>query len=308
MELSFIMKLRIATAITIGAVVIGILGWPLANCPPLGVVSLATGQISLVSAIILLIVAFLTGLAAYFACLPFGSEMGVIAVPAGLAVWSIRSANMAALIRQNSALAQRQEIFATLRFEPLFWLAVVAAGFAGVIVGGKIQRKNSIKQNEESTANPSTLLAAGKNIYLNAIIAVIASAVIAQFCIGFLARDTKTLDNEIGVITTQPAVGQIAFAVLVAFGLAGFVAKKFLKAGYIWPTIATAALTAIAIATHLKEGTLQRLIEHYPPQFFSSAVLSILPIQMVAFGTLGAIIGYWLAVRYDWWQENICQK
>ncbi|MCK4912982.1 MAG: hypothetical protein KAS69_00100 [Planctomycetes bacterium] len=303
------MKLRIAAAIAIGAVVLGILGWPLANCPPLGVVSLATGQIGLISAIILLATAFLTGLAAYFICLPFGSEIGVIAVPAGLAVWSIRSANMDALIRQNSALAQRQEIFTTLSFEPLFWLAVVAAGFAGVFIGGKIQRKTNTEiENKKSSANPSALLWTGKNIYLNAAIAVIVSAVIAQLCIGFLALDTKIIDSQIGVISTQPAVGQIAFAVLVAFGLAGFVVKKFLKSGYISPTIATAALTAVAISTHLKGDILQRLVEHYPPQFFSSAVLSILPVQMVSFGTLGAIIGYWLAVRYDWWQENICQK
>lgn len=300
MELSFVMKLRIASALAIGAAVLGIFGWPLANCPPLGVVSLATGQISLVLAAILIIVAFLTGLAAYFICSPFGSEIGVIAVPAGLAVWSIRSANMSALIRQNSTLAQRQEIFTTLSFEPLFWLAVVAAGFAGVFIGGKIRQKNHIKRNKKTSAE--------KNIYLNAIIAVIASAVIAQLCIGILAQDIKTIDSQIGVILTQPAVGQIALAVMVAFGLAGFVAKKFLKISYLWPTIATTALTAVAISTHLKEDILQRLIEHYPPQFFSSAVLSILPIQMVAFGSLGAIIGYWLAVRYDWWHENICQK
>jgi hypothetical protein len=38
--------------------------------------------------------------------------------------------------------------------------------------------------------------------------------------------------------------------------------------------------------------------------FFSNAAISILPVQMVAFGTLGSITGYWLAVRYKYRREH----
>jgi hypothetical protein len=49
---------------------------------------------------------------------------------------------------------------------------------------------------------------------------------------------------------------------------------------------------------------LQQLVEHYPLVFFSSTVISILPVQMVAFGVLGSITGYWLAVRYYYWRKH----
>jgi hypothetical protein len=50
---------------------------------------------------------------------------------------------------------------------------------------------------------------------------------------------------------------------------------------------------------------LQQLVVRYPPAFFYSPVISILPVQMVAFGALGSIAGYWLAVRYDYWRKYL---
>ncbi len=102
----------------------------------------------------------------------------------------------------------------------------------------------------------------------------------------------------------QPTVGQIVFAVLVSFGLAAFVVKRFLHASYIWPTIASALVTAFAISIYVKKDVLQYLVQNWPAAFFSNAVISILPVQMVAFGTLGSIIGYWAAVRYDYWRKH----
>ena len=103
----------------------------------------------------------------------------------------------------------------------------------------------------------------------------------------------------------QPAVGQIVFAVLVSFGIAAFLVKKFLDASYIWPTVASALLTGFAVITCIRQDALQYLIEHYPPVFFSRVVTSILPVQMVAFGVLGSIAGYWLAVRYNYWRKHL---
>jgi len=106
-------------------------------------------------------------------------------------------------------------------------------------------------------------------------------------------------------VISQPAVGQIAFAVIASFGIAAFVFKKFLNISYIWPAIASALVTAFGIATYLRGGVLQYLIARHPATFFSHSVLSILPVQMVAFGTLGSIAGYWLAVRYSFWQKHL---
>ena len=142
------------------------------------------------------------------------------------------------------------------------------------------------------------------NIYLSAIIALVSSGFIAQFCIGILARDVKIFDDRLGSVVAQPATGQIVFAVLVSFGLAAFVVKTFLDTSYIWPIAASALITGFAISIYVKQDILQHLVQRWPTPFFSNAVVSILPVQIVAFGTLGSIAGYWLAVRHNYWRRD----
>ena len=311
MELSWLMRLRIAAAVATGAVLIGFLAWPLAASPEPFAAVLArnisfTGKINLAG------LAFLAGFIAYFLSWPYGREIGILAAPSGLAVWAVRSGNMTDLVRLYPALPQRQALFAALKWEPVFWLAIVAAGFAGVLLGQKIHPK--AKQNK-SREKPNSQT----HIYLNAAIALVGSGLIAQFCIRIFAQDVSIFDNKLGSVVAQPAAGQIVFAVLASFGIAAFVVKKLLNASYIWPIITSALVTgfviiwpavvsAIAktfnISTYAKQDILQHLVARHPAVFFSNAITSILPVQMVAFGTLGSIAGYWLAVRYDYWRKH----
>jgi len=289
MELSWLMRLRIAAVVATGAALIGILVWPLAAPPdPLG--SVQASNITPVGATALVLLAFGVGFIAYFVSWPYGREIGILAVPSGLAIWAVRSGNMAQLIQFNPTLPQRQILFAALKWEPFFWLLIVTAGFAGVLLGQKIRSKPEPAETP-TKANPNP------NKYLNTIIALVGSGLIAQLCIKILAQDVMTSDNQ---LVAQPAMGQIVFAVLVSFGLAAFIVKKFLDMSYIWPTVAGAFVTTFAIATYAKQDTLQHLVGRYPATFFANAVISILPVQMVAFGTLGSIAGYWLAVRYNY--------
>ena len=306
MELSLQMKLRIAVAVAAGVGLVGFLAWPVAAPPePFGAVSVLAlhqsgaglvGGISFGGAITLAILAFLAGLLAYFLSWPYGREIGVLAVPAGLAVWAVRCGDMAGLTQLNPTLAQRQELFALLKWEPVFWLAIVAAGFAGVLLGRKISDSPNPNKPEEKADCKS-------NIYLKAAIALVGSGLIAQFCIGIFAQDIRVFDDKLGSLVAQPAVGQIVFAVLVSFGIAAFVVKKFLNASYIWPTIASAFVTVYVAAIYARQDTLQYLVKSWPTVFFPNAVISILPVQIVAFGALGSIAGYWLAVRYNYWRE-----
>ena len=71
MELSIVMRLRIAAAMVAGAVILGFIAWPLASpADPLGPVTLFTGQISIFDGIILAVLAYITGFAGYFAATP----------------------------------------------------------------------------------------------------------------------------------------------------------------------------------------------------------------------------------------------
>ncbi len=296
MELSWLMRLRIAAAVGTGAVLIGLLAWPLAApLEPFGAV--LAGNLSFGGKITLAALAFLAGFIGYFLSWPYGREIGILAAPSGLAIWAVRCGNMANLMRLNPTVAQRQELFAALKFEPVFWLAIVAAGFGGVLVGQKILRPKP--EPDETQEKPNSK----SNIYLNTAIALVASVLIAQFCVGIFAKDVQIFDNKLGSVLAQPAVGQIVFAVLVSFGVAAFGVKKFLNVSYIWPAIASAFVTGFAINIYVKQDVLQHLVQRWPAVFFSNAVTSILPVQMVAFGALGSIAGYWLAVRYNYWRK-----
>ena len=137
---------------------------------------------------------------------------------------------------------------------------------------------------------------------MNVILALVCSGFIAQFCIRIVAQDVRVSDNALGSVVAQPAVGQVVFAVLVSFGIAAFFAKKFLNVSYIWPSISSAFVTAFMATIYARE--VQYLVQNWPAAFFSNSVISILPVQMVAFGTLGSVAGYWMAIRYDYWRKH----
>ncbi|MHC4203689.1 MAG: hypothetical protein ACYSTT_03505 [Planctomycetota bacterium] len=288
MELSWPMKLRIAAAAAIGVLLIGILAWPFAE--PFGAVKAMGSN----GAVVLVVLAFAAGFIGYFVSWPFGRQIGILAAPSGLAIWAVRSGSMAGLIQLNPTVAQRQALVASLKWEPFFWLIVVAAGFAGVLIAEKLGPKKNLAAQKKSKAGPGE--------YLNIIIALVCSGFVAQFCIRIVAQDVRLSDNTLGSVVAQPAVGQIVFAVLVSFGAAAFVAKKFLNVSYIWPSISTAFLTAVIAGIYVKE--VPYLVQNWPPAFFSNSVISVLPVQMVAFGTLGSIAGYWMAIRYEYWRKH----
>ena len=304
MELSWPMRLRIFAAAAVGVVILGFFAHPLASRQPFGGLSIVAGTLSVAGAIVLVGLAFVTGLLGYFASWPYGRQIGVLAVPCGLAIWAGRSGTMAGLIRSEAPLigqqqeqmmatfSQRQGLLGALSWEPLFWLAVMAAGGAGVLVGRRILAKPSGSQPKKDTGSKAT-------VYLHSAFAVVLSGLIAQFAIRVLAQDVA-----VGPLVTQPTVAQIAFAVVVGFGLAGFLVKVFLDADYVCPAIASALITIFAAAAYAKPSDLEHLTKDWPPIFFSNVLLAILPIQMVVFGTLGAIGGYWMAVRCEYWRKH----
>ncbi len=306
MELTWPIKLRIALVSAVGVAVISLYYWPkVAPADPFGVVSLVSGTISAGDAMVLLAMAFGIGLVSYFLSWPYGSSIGILAVPAGLAVWAVRGGNMGTLMQLNTTVERREQLFAIMRWEPLLWLAIIGAGFLGVYVGLHFIRpampaeagKNA-KQNPHTNAGQ----AAGKFKLadcLSLIVAIVGSAVVAQFFIGIFARDFALGDPTFGVAVGQPTTAQIVLAVLVSFGIVGFLVKWVLNLDYIWPIISSCLITFIATTTYGRERVLEYFAARWPAMFFSSPVLTVLPIQAVVFGTIGAIAGYWLAVRYD---------
>jgi hypothetical protein len=298
MELTWPIRLRIAAAAAVGIGLIGIYAWPLvAPADPFGVVSVVNGEISFNDAMLIIGLAFVAGLVSYFLAWPYGREIGILAAPAGLAVWAVRSGDMGTLMQLNTSIVRREEFYSAFCWEPMLWLGIVAAGFLGVFLGSQI-----IHPHESGEADKPDNRSYG--VLINAVVAVIGSAVVVQFFIGIIARDFSIWNTTAGAAVAQPATGQIIFAVLVSFGLVGFLVKKVLNVDYLWPIISTCMVNLIVISTYGKHDTIAYFAGRWPAVFFSNSVLSVLPIQIVAFGTLGAIAGYWLAFRYDYWHRH----
>jgi len=299
-NLSWMSKTRVTVVFVTGFLLIGILCWPLVKPDDIfQPISLVTGNIGALPLLIILQIAFLTGAAGFFVSWPLGKEMAIAAVPAGLCVWSFRSASMADLMLNCNSIESKYALIAKIKWEPFFWLAVVAASWAGVWVAHKITSKTP--KNIEKPKKSDIF-----NIIINAGLSTAASLLIATFCVWMLAQNVKMNDSKLGFVIGQPHVLQICFAVLVAFTVSGFVVKKFLSGSYIWPLISTSMVTFLVTIIYVNTETLKHMSANWPVNFFQNSVLSILPVQMVAFGSLGAIAGYWLAIRLDYWKKHQC--
>ena len=288
MELSWSMKLRIAAAAAVGIVLIGIFSWPVTSPSEM------TGAVSFSSALTLALLSLLAGFVGFFVSWPYGREIGILAAPFGLAVWAVRSGTMATLLQANPGGSDRIAVLQSLKWQPVLWLIIVAAGFAGPLLFQKMFIKTRpSKQKAQSRPNPVK--------HLSPIIAIGAAAFVAYLCVGIFAQDVRLTDDRLGAVMVQSAMGQLGFAVLMAFGIAAFVVRKLLGVSYIWPIIASVFVTAFATSSYTLNA--DYLAQQWPAVFFSNAAASVLPCQMVAFGTLGSIAGFWMAARYDYWRK-----
>lgn len=287
-----------------GLLLIGIAAWPLvAPSVPHGAITVQAGDISVLDGVVFAALAFAAGFLAYFAAWPYGADIAVLAAPAGLAMWAVRSGSMASLLRINmdvsaeGTLALREKAFAGMQWESLLWIAIVAVGFAGVQAAAWLVPATKPVKNEDignvNTRNPLNLVTAG-----------IAAFVIALFAMGIFAQDVRMFDSELGSVVGQPGRAQIAFAVVVSFGLAAFVVKRFLDVSYIVPAAASCALAYYGIWLSAKPDVLAHMIEAWPEAFFSRSVCAVLPIQFVAFGVIGAVAGYWVAIKFLYWRKH----
>jgi hypothetical protein len=314
MELTWAIRLRIAIAAAVGIAVIGIYAWPMvAPTDEFGVVSILNSRIGAGDAIVIGAMAFCIGLVCYFLSWPYGSRIGILAVPFGLSVWAARSGNMGTLMQLDTSIVRREEIFSTMCWEPILWLGIVAAGFLGVFVASQIihpvesispQTDKPATKTASKSAQPDKSSKRGVGEIVNVIVAIIGSAIIAQLFIGMFARDYTILDVASGAVVAQPANSQIIFAILVAFAISSFIVQKVLKLDYLWSIISSCLVTPFAISTYGKHDVIEYFAGHWPAVFFPNSVLAVLPIQVVSVGTIGAVIGYWIAIRLEYWRQH----
>lgn len=305
MELTWPIKIRIGIAAAVGIGLLGIFGLPLVSpADPMGVVSVVSGRISGGDAMALMCLAFVSGIVSYFLAWPMGKQIGIFAAPAGLAFLATRSCDMGTLFQGNASIVRREQILSMMCWEGLLWLAVVAAGFLGVFIASHIIHPARPATEDKSSAQKGKSVKRDAGYFLNIILAIAGSVVAAQFFIGIFARDFTIVDANSGRVIGQPAMGQIVFALLMSFGLAGFLVKVFLKSDYISVIISTGLVSAFSIMVYSRPDVISYFAGRWPAAFFPNATLAVLPIQAVSFGTIGAIAGYWTAIRFEYWHKN----
>jgi len=291
------MKLRIAGTAVLGGLLIGVLAWPMVRpADPFMPVTIPT----VLSAAALAALAILTGFLAYFLTWPYGEKIAILAVPAGLAVWAIRCGSLGQLLQTTQTLAARKAIFTSIKYEPLFWLAIVAAGFLGVLIAQMISQRKLKTETDRAQEKKTSKL----NVFLAYAVAFLASVLIVRFLLEIFVASVMIPDAQLGRVVVQPSTAQLVFGVTISFGIAAFVVKLFLKAGYLWPILATGFVTAFSVTTGLSDEILTHMMRQWPAVFFPSSACSVLPLQMVAFGTLGSVAGFWVAVRYNYWRKH----
>ncbi len=274
MELTWINKLRIAAVATLGIVVIGVLAWPLA-APADPLLPVRASDISLSGTLLLLVLALAIGFAGYFIAWPHGREIGILGVPFGLAVWAGRSGPMRALTQIWNEPPERVTLVHSLRPEPLYWLLIVAAGFAGVLLAQRLRPAPEAGSSDkahrpiskEPADNESSTPRKGANVYVNGLIAIVVAVLVSQFFVGVFAQNLAMSRN----VAAQPAVGQILFAVTAAFAVAAFVVKKFFDLSYVLPAAASLFVTAFAQALHYRARPSGNSPRHTPPPSFRTA-------------------------------------
>ena len=182
MELSWITKTKIGFVLAIGGLLLGLIAWPLvAPTDPLAPITLAGVQI--LGWLILPCLAFLAGFLGYFAGWPYGREVGILAVPAGLGILSMRGGIMRILMQSNATVAGRQAVYANLRWEPIAWLALVALGYAGVCFGARCRKSTP-------TAIPEIHHETKHRAYPHGLLAVMLSTIVALILIGAFVQNT----------------------------------------------------------------------------------------------------------------------
>jgi uncharacterized membrane protein len=288
------LKLRICAVVLLGMIVIGFFAWPIvAPSDPYSIVSMP----DLTGAIILMLLALVTGFIGFFLTWPYGEHLAVIAVPAGMAVWSFRSGILSDALIGTTAAAQRAEVFHSLLPRPFFWLLLAAIGLAGMFLGRFIL----------SPASGAKITPVSTKLKLstpaNVIIAFVASAVIAFIAVIFLDQNIKLADTQLGQVIAQPSAGQAGFAVFLAFALASFISYRFLGVLYFWPAAAVAIVSVFGLAFYTRGPVLEHMAADWPSNFFASPLSSILPVQMVSFGVLGAVAGFWLTQSFEYWRS-----
>ena len=293
-EVSMSMKLRITLVIIVGGSIFGMCGWSLiAPSTNHGIISFVGGSITAINAMLLLAMAFATGYFTSTLTAGYDGKIAVSAVPVGLCICAVRGGYLTNYLSRFDEVQDMHRTYMSLSWESIYWISLVLVGILGAKLAERFA-KGSTEKGETA-----------KNKALIVMVPLLVSLLIAYFGINILALAPRVFDQKFFTVLHQPLTGQIGFAVFITFVLAGYVCRHFIKSSYIYPLISSAIACFIFMNLSGNIKQLEYMNQKYASVFVAQPFAAILPIQFIAFGSLGAICGYWMSFLHEKWKlEN----
>ena len=291
MELSWTSRIKLTLIMGMGAAVLGWFLWDWfrpADGMGAVVLNLDAGKIAVLAG-----VCFVLGFVGYFIGWPLGRQKGVLAVPAGLCAVGLRGGTVFDLMLHTNTAGERITIYRTLCWEGFVWVGFVAMGYFGVLAAEKLRKSEAVALD----GGPKRAKLA------DGAIALVAAVLGGMFFVKMFVKDVSFADEQVKMVVGQAANMQVCVGVMFAMGVTAFLIKYALDASWIWSGAATAIITVVSMA-FVNVDNAKYMAANWPAIFYSSALLGVLPVQMVGWGVLGSIVGYWLAVRLRYWKQT----
>ncbi len=294
-DISALIKIKVTLAVSIATATIGFIGWLLISpSSQQESISLVFETLSFSNILLFALIVFLT---AVFLSLTFGNnsqEFAFCGVAFALSVCAVRGGLLTVNLGYIGDVGEIHKIYQSLAWEGFAWLGIVLVAFAGshINIGVSSLRKLWLQADK-------------KNIVIGFVVSVV---------IGVLGTNLLTLgarvvvDSDVFSVVRQAYTGQICFGVLVSFCGGAYLCRHFLRVHYIVPTIASGLVVFITMSFASSTSNLEYLSTNLPSSFLLKPSAGVLPIQMVAFGSLGSIIGYWLSYSHQEWQKENLSK
>lgn len=242
---------------------------------------------------------------------PHGAAIGMLAVPAGLVVWSLYAGSINSYLMQNTA-ADRTALFHRFIGESVLWtLAVLLGGISSVLVCRRLNNPRRFDRPDDpadpvparNRAAPSAAADLVRSwlgtAWLNGVSAVALCCIIALLLMKILAQSVDERLSGPGsvLISTAPALNQAVFAVAASFFAGVLIVHQLLRVKIGWFLTAPLWVAVISYAIAAQKAVLAPLVA--PSQFVPASMLfaMVLPVQLIGVGSAAVILGYWYSVQ-----------
>jgi len=305
MHMSLWLKIRITLILAAGVVLFAIGGWPyIKPAYPGGALTIILHQ---QPGTVVLTLVILTGLATGLAIVigwGYAGELGILAVPAGLAALGLMTGSMNELFVRWYDLSARSGLFYRMMADTVIWSAAIfLAYFLTMLAAGRAKKESSGEPDRATSIGAAKARRRSKKEVkiLNSpvfrqVASVVLACLIALILLRLLGQSGRAWTNNREPVYTATVLrsGQVVFATFAAFWLATLAGHQLFNGSLV---VFLLGPPIVAIMGYLMAA--MQPLSDVAPVFvpFSAASGTILPLQYIGFGSLAVIAGYWHSVK-----------